>query len=315
MAVQIVPCLTCLFPTAFTDFPPFGETAAGSGSSSSGGGGGTDQGSPSSLRVALLDGEPLPLTERFLLLCSRPMHELAYLLKTALAAYQAAKAEGGWGGVGGPGGGHTPMKKVRPYRIAASASSILGALPASSSTSAGAAGLASADGGGAGGGSSSTNSALFSPGSASLRKIKPKVISQPQQGPAGAGSVPGALSGGGGGLQVSSSCGGSSSGSGSGSLTGLLSRLEAAFFQQHPHLHRCTELALQATLKNGLALARDRCVAPAVQAAVGRLLQQGCVPAASCVTVDHLRPSSDHTIPHHTYSHTHPQVLPPTPVP
>ncbi len=31
----------------------------------------------------------------------------------------------------------------------------------------------------------------------------------------------------------------------SGSLTGLLSRLEAAFFQQHPHLHRCTELALQ----------------------------------------------------------------------
>lgn len=242
------------------EFPPFGECAAGCISS------GADHEPPSSfLRVALLDGEPLPLTERFLLLCSRPMHELAYLLKTALAA-QAAKAEGVWAGVGGPGGGHTPVKKVRPYRIAAPASSRWGA------------GLHAVSG--AGGSSNSTTSALFSPGSASLRKIKPKVISQPQQDSPGAGSVPGMLGGGGsGGLQFSSSSGGaSSSGSGSGSLTGLLSRLEAAYFQQHPHLHRCTELVLQATLKNGRALARDRCVAPAVQVAVGRMQQQGCVP-------------------------------------
>lgn len=245
-----------------TDFPPFGESGAGARSSSS---------NASSQSSAVLDGEPLPLTERFLLLCSRPMNELAYLLRTALAAYQAAKAEGAWGGPGGC----TPMKKVRPYHIGAPSATSAASLAASAAvTAAPAPSAATAAAAGA------SSSVLFSPGAASLRKIKPMVVSsEPQQGPAAGASGPGALSSGSGsGSGIGAGDGWVSAGARGGSLTGLMSRLEAAFFQQHPHLHRCTELALQATLKNGLALARERCVAPAVQAALGRMLQ-GCVRA------------------------------------
>jgi hypothetical protein len=156
-----------------TDFPPFGEGAAADSLTTTGcssGSQGGDQGEErrSGLRGCVLDGVSLPLTERFLLLCSRPLNELAFLLKTALAAYQATKAEGAWGGGGGGGGGSTPMKKVRPYRVASagSSSSSLATAAALASSSA----LTVATG--------AAGSVLFSPGSASLRKIAPTVSRQ-----------------------------------------------------------------------------------------------------------------------------------------
>lgn len=42
----------------------------------------------------------------------------------------------------------------------------------------------------------------------------------------------------------------------------LQQRLEAAFFSQQPHLHRCAELVLQATLRNATALCLAQCVPP-----------------------------------------------------
>ena len=95
--------------------------------------------------------------------------------------------------------------------------------------------------------------------------------------------------------------------SSSSSMMMMQQRLEASFFQQHPFLQNCAELALkvrkncihpkmlsstrllmtirqctslstislQATLKNGLAMARETCITPAVNYALERLRYVG----------------------------------------